>query len=81
MKLGSYEVNLEKKLKVTGWEVATISTLAILIALVLVSFIFLQAKVNPAHGYEFLLLQTVSASLTCCVHAHLSSYESWTLEH
>jgi len=52
MKLGSYEVKLEKKLKVTGWEAATISILAILIALVVVSFIFLQAKVNPLVGYE-----------------------------
>lgn len=52
MKLGSYEVKLEKKLKVTGWEAAAISILAILIALVLVSFIFLQAKVNPLIGYK-----------------------------
>src|SRR3972149_5446362 len=52
MKLGSYEVKLEKKLKVTGGEAAAISILAILIALVLVSFIFLQAKVNPLIGYK-----------------------------
>lgn len=52
MKLGSYEVKLENKLKVTGWEAAAISILAILIALVLVSFIFLQAKVNPLVGYK-----------------------------
>ena len=52
MKLGSYEVKLEKKLTVTGWEAAIISILAILIAMVVVSFIFLQAKVNPLVGYE-----------------------------
>ena len=52
MKLGDYEVKLEKKLKVTGWEAATISILAILIALFLVGFIFLQAKVNPLTGYK-----------------------------
>jgi ABC-type uncharacterized transport system permease subunit len=51
MKLGSYQVKLEKKLKVTGWEATAISILAILIALVLVSLIFLQAKVNPLTGY------------------------------
>ena len=52
MKLGSYEVKLEKRLKLTGWEAATISILAILFALVLVSFIFLQAGVNPLTGYK-----------------------------
>jgi len=52
MKLGSYEVKLEKKLKVTGWEAATISILAIIIGLALVSFIFFQAKVNPLTGYK-----------------------------
>ena len=52
MKLGNYQVKLEKKLKVTGWEAAAISILAILIALVLVSLIFLQAKVNPLTGYK-----------------------------
>jgi ABC-type uncharacterized transport system permease subunit len=45
-------VKLEKKLKVAGWEAATISILAILIALGLVSFIFLQAGVNPLTGYK-----------------------------
>lgn len=51
MKLGSYEVKLEKRLKLTAWEAATISILAIFVALVLVSFIFLQAGVNPLTGY------------------------------
>ena len=52
MKLGSYEVKLEKKAKVTGWEAATISLLAILIGLALVGLIFLQAGVNPLSGYR-----------------------------
>ncbi|MDO9129102.1 MAG: hypothetical protein Q7U34_04475, partial [Anaerolineales bacterium] len=52
MKLGSYEVKLEKRLKLTGWEATTISILAILFALMLVSFIFLQAVVNPLTGYK-----------------------------
>jgi simple sugar transport system permease protein len=52
MRLGSYEVKLEKKLRVTGWEAATISILAILIALALVGLIFLQAGVNPLIGYR-----------------------------
>jgi len=52
MKLGSYDVKLEKRLTLTGWEAATISILAILFALVLFSFIFLQAGVNPLTGYK-----------------------------
>lgn len=52
MRLGNYEVKLEKRLKLTGWEAATISILAILFALVLVGFIFLQAGVNPLTGYK-----------------------------
>jgi len=51
MKLGNYQVKLEKKLKVTGLEAAAISTLAIVIALALVSLIFLKAGVNPLIGY------------------------------
>jgi len=52
VKLGSYEVKLEKKAKVTGWEAATISLLAILIGLALVGLIFRQAGVNPLTGYR-----------------------------
>ena len=52
MKLAGYVVKLEKKVGVTGWEAATISFLAILVALVLVSLIFLLAKVNPLIGYK-----------------------------
>jgi len=52
MRIGGYEVRLEKKLRVTGWEAATISALAILIALALVSLIFLKAGVNPLIGYR-----------------------------
>ncbi|MDI6769605.1 MAG: ABC transporter permease [Anaerolineales bacterium] len=52
MKLGNYEVKLEKRLELTAWEAATISILAIFVALALVSFIFLQAGVNPLTGYK-----------------------------
>ena len=43
MRLGSYEVKLEKKVRVTGWEATTISLLAILIGLGLVGILILQA--------------------------------------
>jgi general nucleoside transport system permease protein len=52
MRLGSYEIQLEKKAKLAGLEAAAISILAILLALVLVSFIFLQAGANPLYGYK-----------------------------
>ena len=52
MKLGGYEVKLEKKVSFTGWQAAAISILAILFALFLVGFIFLQAGVNPVIGYK-----------------------------
>ncbi len=52
MKFGSYKVKLEKKVNLTGWQAAMISILAIIFALVLVSFIFLHAGVNPLVGYK-----------------------------
>ena len=52
MKLGGYEVRLEKKVSFTGLQAAVISILAILFALFLVGFIFLQAGVNPVTGYK-----------------------------
>ena len=52
MRLGSYEVKLEKKARVTGWEAAAISLVAILIALALMGLIFREAGVNPLTGYR-----------------------------
>ena len=52
MKLLGYEVKLEKKFNVTNWEATAISILAILIALGLVGFIFIQAGVKPLNGYK-----------------------------
>ena len=52
MKLGSYEVKLEKRITLQGWEAATISILAIIFALVVFSYIFLRAGVNPLTGYK-----------------------------
>lgn len=52
MKLGRYQVKLEKKTSFTGWEAAVISALAILFALFLVGFIFWQAGVDPVLGYK-----------------------------
>jgi len=52
MKLGSYEVKLEKKVRVTGWEATTISLFAILAVLALMGLVFLQDGVNPLTGYR-----------------------------
>lgn len=52
MRIGNSAAKLEKRSKVAGWEAALISLLAILVALVLVSVIFLEAKVNPLSGYQ-----------------------------
>src|SRR3990170_6742873 len=52
MRLGGYEVKLEKKVRVTGLEATTISLLAIVIGLALVGLIILQAGVNPLTGYR-----------------------------
>jgi ABC-type uncharacterized transport system permease subunit len=52
MRIGSYELKLEKRLTLTGWEAAIISILAIIFALALFSFIFILAEVNPLLAYQ-----------------------------
>jgi len=52
MRIGSYELKLEKRLTLTSWEAAIISILAIIFALALFSFIFILAKTNPLFAYK-----------------------------
>jgi ABC-type uncharacterized transport system permease subunit len=52
MRIGRYEVKLEKRLTLTGWNAAIISFLAIIFALVLFSVIFVLAKINPLLAYR-----------------------------
>ncbi len=52
MRIASYELRLEKRLTLTGWEAAIISILAIIFALVLFSFIFILAEINPLFAYQ-----------------------------
>jgi hypothetical protein len=47
MRVGHYEIKLQKRLTLTGWNAAFISILAIIFALALFSLIFILAKVNP----------------------------------
>ena len=51
MRIGGYEIKLEKRLALTNWDSFKISTLAILTALVLFGSIFIQAKINPFQAY------------------------------
>jgi simple sugar transport system permease protein len=52
MRIGSYELKLEERAALTGWRAALISLLAIIIALVLFSLIFLLAGVSPREAYQ-----------------------------
>jgi ABC-type uncharacterized transport system permease subunit len=52
MIIAGYEVKLEKRTVLRGWEAALISLLAIIFALVLFSLIFLLAGVNPLSAYQ-----------------------------
>jgi ABC-type uncharacterized transport system permease subunit len=52
MRIGSYELKLEKRLTLTGWEAVAISILAIVFALVLFSIIFILAGINPMLAYQ-----------------------------
>src|SRR5574342_1229592 len=52
MKLGGYEVKLEKRVTLRGWEAALISIFAILFALLVFSYIFIRAGVSPLTGYK-----------------------------
>jgi simple sugar transport system permease protein len=52
MRIGSYELKIEKRLTLSSWEAAIISILAIIFALALFSFIFILAGINPLFAYQ-----------------------------
>jgi simple sugar transport system permease protein len=52
MRIGSYELRIEKRLTLTDWEAAVISILAIIFALALFSIIFILAGINPLFAYQ-----------------------------
>jgi len=52
MKIGRYEIKLEKRLQLNAWEAARISIFAIIFALLLFSFVFILGGVNPLTGYR-----------------------------
>ncbi len=52
MTIGSYELKLEKRVLLSGWEAALISIVAIIVALALFSIIFILAGINPLLAYK-----------------------------
>lgn len=52
MRIGDYELKLEKKLRLSGWEATIIPILAIIFALALFSFVFVLAGINPLLAYR-----------------------------
>ncbi|MGB2910579.1 MAG: ABC transporter permease [Anaerolineales bacterium] len=52
MRIGSYELKLEKRVTLSNWQAASISILAIIFALALFSIIFILAGINPLSAYR-----------------------------
>ena len=52
MRIGNYELKIERRSSLTGWEATIISIFALLFALALFSTIFLLADVNPLLAYR-----------------------------
>lgn len=52
MRMGRYQIKLEKRVSLTGWQAAYISILAIIFALALLSVLFFLAGVNPLLAYK-----------------------------
>ena len=52
MSIGGYEIKLEKRVALTGWRAAMISILALVVALILFSVLFILAGVNPLAAYQ-----------------------------
>jgi len=52
MRIGSFELKLEKRVTLSSWQAASISILAIIFALALFSFIFILTGINPLTAYQ-----------------------------
>lgn len=52
MKAGNYKLDIQKRISLNGWEATTISVLAILLALVMFSIIFVLAGISPFVAYQ-----------------------------
>jgi simple sugar transport system permease protein len=52
MRIGSYELKLEKRLALSGWQATIISIFAVIFALALFSVIFILDGINPLMAYQ-----------------------------
>ena len=52
MRLGSYQLKLEKRVSLTTWQAVSISVMAIVVALILFSLIFALAGISPLEAYK-----------------------------
>ena len=52
MTIGNYEIKVQKRIILSGWRAAWISFLAIVVALILFSLIFILAGVSPIEAYR-----------------------------
>jgi ABC-type uncharacterized transport system permease subunit len=52
MKIGSHRLELQKRSVLSSWQAASISILAIIVALILFGFVFILAGVNPLVAYK-----------------------------
>ena len=52
MKIGGYQLKLEQRVSLAGWQAALTSILAIVVALLLFSLLFIFAGINPITAYR-----------------------------
>lgn len=52
MTIAGYQVKLQKRVSLSGWQAASISIFAILVALFLFGLIFVLAEINPLQAYK-----------------------------
>jgi len=52
MKIGGYQLKLEQRVSLAGWQAALTSILAIVVALLLFSLLFIFAGINPITAYQ-----------------------------
>jgi simple sugar transport system permease protein len=52
VRIGSYRIKLQKRVSLSNWQAVSISVLAIIVALILFSLIFILAGINPLVAYR-----------------------------
>ncbi len=52
MRIGGHKIKLEKRVSLTSWQAVSIAIMAIVVALILFSLIFILADINPLSAYQ-----------------------------